>query len=78
MKIQLDTENKTIKIEEEVNLNELVEMVKKLLPDGEWQIYKLEPMIQNNYLNLPTILPIQPYNPSPWWEYPTITCQNTK
>lgn len=34
MKLQLDTTNKTIKIEELVNLQELTDALEKLLPDG--------------------------------------------
>jgi hypothetical protein len=34
MKLQLDTTNKTIKIEELVNLGELTEMLEKILPNG--------------------------------------------
>ena len=49
MKIQLDTENKTIKIEETVLLSELTEALEKLLPKGEWKKFTLETntVIQN-------------------------------
>ena len=41
MKIQLDTINKTIKIEEQVNLKELVKTLEKLLPKGLWKEFDL-------------------------------------
>lgn len=40
MKIQLDTGNKIIKVEEKVNINELFEFLNKCLPN--WQEYSLE------------------------------------
>lgn len=42
MKIQLDTTNKTIKVEESVKLQELTDALEKLLPNGEWKEFKLE------------------------------------
>jgi hypothetical protein len=36
MKLQLDTDKKTIKIDESVKLTKLMQVVKKLLPNGEW------------------------------------------
>jgi hypothetical protein len=42
MKIQLDTTAKTIKVEEEVNLGELFDMLSKLLPDDLWKEYSVE------------------------------------
>ena len=41
MKIQLDTEQKTIKVEENVNLQELMAELKKRFPNGEWKEYQL-------------------------------------
>lgn len=40
MKLELDTTNKVIKISDSVNLKELVDMVKKLLPDN-WREFEL-------------------------------------
>jgi hypothetical protein len=34
MKLQLDTENKTITIEEDVNLHEFYEQINSILPGG--------------------------------------------
>lgn len=41
MRLQIDTTNKTIRIEEQVKLTELFSFVKKLLPDT-WKEYSLE------------------------------------
>jgi hypothetical protein len=76
MKIQLDTENKVIKVEEVVNLGELTETLERLLPNGEWKDFKLDTQTQINWTPNPIIIreqPYQPYNPGPWWEYPWIT-----
>jgi len=40
MKIQIDTKEKTIKIEESVNLGEMCKVLDKLLPK-EWKTYSL-------------------------------------
>jgi hypothetical protein len=42
MKVQLDTDQKTIKIEESINLHEMIKIVKKILPNGEWKEFKVE------------------------------------
>lgn len=41
MKLQLDTTTKTIKIEADVVLSELMELLDKILP-GEWKKYTLQ------------------------------------
>lgn len=41
MKLQLDTENKTIKIESDITLKDLVSTLEKLLP-GEWKSFTLQ------------------------------------
>ena len=79
MKIQIDTKEKTIKVEETVNLGELCKVLDKLLPK-EWKGYSLQSgstIFWSNpiswvYIN-PT--PIIPYYPP---LYPTppyqVTC----
>jgi hypothetical protein len=42
MKIQLDTSNKTIKLDSSVELKELIDTLERLLPKGLWKEYKLE------------------------------------
>lgn len=58
MKLQIDTSEKTIRVEEQVNFGELVKVLNKLLPKGEWKTYKLE---TNTVIN---------WNQYPIWTYP--------
>lgn len=68
MKIQLDTVNKTITIEEDVNLHDFYEQINAILPDGKWREFTLkvgkivewrEPLqpLPNTY----------PYDPQIWY-----------
>lgn len=75
MKLQLDTTNKTIKIEELVNLGELTETLEKILPNGLWKEFKLDtnvtvtwgsPIVVKEYLPYKN-----PYAPFPWITYGT-------
>lgn len=67
MKIQLDTVNKTITIEEDVNLHDFYEQINAILPDGKWREFTLkvgkivewrEPITIT-----PNTTPINPYGP---------------
>ena len=42
MRIQLDTDRKTIKVEQDVLLSKLVATLEALLPKGEWKKFTLE------------------------------------
>jgi hypothetical protein len=42
MKIQIDTTNKTITIEEDVNLHDFIEGINNLIPGGGWREYTLK------------------------------------
>jgi len=57
MKIQIDTENKTISLEEGVNLGKLFNHLDYFFPDNAWEEYDLIPVekIQNwkNSMNVP-------------------------
>jgi hypothetical protein len=85
MKIQLDTTNKKIKIEEEINIGELIEQLEKLLPNNLWKEFSLEVNIIHNWSSPIIIEPIKPmppypiqpipYTPYPGFpNYPWITC----
>jgi len=77
MKIVLDTTNKTIKIEESVNLGELIDALDRLLP-GEWKTFKLETNTQIAWQN-PIIVKEYPYYPYTWPWYnplPQVTYSN--
>jgi hypothetical protein len=41
MKIKIDTNNKTIQIEDEVSLDDLISGLQKLFPEHLWKEYKL-------------------------------------
>lgn len=70
MKIQLDTTNKTIKLEENVKLTKLMELVKKILPNNEWKEFTLETNTTITYWSNPVI--IKEYPTYPTWEEPYI------
>jgi len=70
MKLQLDTTNKTIVIEEEVNIGEFVNTLKKILPNDLWKEFKLGVNKIYNWTN-PIIIKEYPAYPTyptyPWY-----------
>jgi hypothetical protein len=80
MKIQIDTENFEIKLDEDtVLLSELITVLDNLFPNGEWKDYKLRQEKIINWTN-PIIIneplkvePYQPWQTQPWY----ITGSNT-
>lgn len=74
MKIQIDTIEKTIKIEEKVNLGELFSYMEQLFPDLKWREFNLEVGTIINWIN-PITLPQYPYPQPTDPYYPwIITC----
>lgn len=83
MKIQLDTENKTIKLEKDVVLSKLIETLDKLLPNGEWKEFTLETNTVihqwSNPVVIPSVIPYpvptypRPYCPRPYWPWYSYT-----
>ena len=71
MKLQIDIENKTIKVESSnVNLEILYGHIKKLLPKGEWKEYSLETDTTIHWYPMYNPINIEPYTPPrPYWEY---------
>lgn len=75
MRLQIDTNAKTIKVEQTVKIKELISAIKKLLPE-EWEDYSLEtgtviywpsyPVIR--YDSIPYVNPI--------WKWPEVTCSS--
>lgn len=66
MKLQLDIVNKTIKLDESVNLGNFAEVLYKILPN-DWKDYKLE---INLIINWQTPIYVDRWvNPTwyPWW-----------
>lgn len=81
MKIQLDTTQKIIRIEEKVNLKELFDILERLLPNELWKEFCLETTVITNFGNpiiiKPTEIYPQPYTtPTPYpYPLPWITCE---
>lgn len=79
MKIQIDTTNKTIKLETSENLGEFMKALEQMLPNCLWKEFKLEtnttinwgtPIIWKTYPDYPcTPYPYTPYRP--WITYTT-------
>lgn len=67
MKLQLDTENKTIKLESTVELAKLVETLESLLPNGKWKEFTLQTNTTITYWQNPIV--IEKYvSPRPYWQ----------
>jgi hypothetical protein len=82
MRLQLDTKEKVIRLEESVNLAEFFENIKKLLHDGSWEEYRLETNCTINWTT-PIVVKEYPYWPTyPWITYgpdaPTIINSTTE
>ena len=77
MKIQLDTVNKTIKIEEQVNIDEFIKVIKKLLPDNLWKEFSLETGVIT-YWNYPYYIETWPkHTQYPWYDGTSVLCGST-
>lgn len=80
MKIQLDTVNKTIKLDSAEKMKKIIETLKKLFPNGEWKEFTLETNTTINNWNSPIVIekyvkPYAPYIPSYPWYYSTNSTQ---
>ncbi len=67
MKIQLDTDKKTIEIEDEVKLSSLFETLEKLLPGEEWKSFTLETNTSIHQWSNPIVIRERTYPTYPWW-----------
>lgn len=71
MKIEIDEEKKTIKIEDGIELEKIIQFLDKILQE-EWEEYTLITTTINNYGNT-TYIPYNPlnvpYNSYPWRPY---------
>lgn len=71
MKLQLDLDNKIIRLDSQVNLSELFETLKKLLPQGEWKEFSVETnttIVWSNPIIYPYTIPTYPIQPWPWYQ----------
>lgn len=84
MKFQIDTDKKTIKIEDNVKFSELLKNLNLLFPEGEWKEYTLLTNVIINWTSNPIIVNPSPYNPhplyptQPWWQVPNSCISVTK
>lgn len=72
MKLQIDTDNLIIRIEDKVKLKDFIETLEKLLPGGDWEMFTLETNVTINWINpIPVTFPdyVPPIDPTPG--YPT-------
>lgn len=73
MKIQIDTTSKTIKIENNIKLSELVKNLDRLFPNKEWKEFTLETHTNITHWSNPTIIreieryPVPSYPRYPWY-----------
>jgi hypothetical protein len=63
MKLQIDTEALAIRLEENVNIAELVEVLKDLFPNDEWKSYTIETIFTEIRIVEKEYNPVYPY---PW------------
>lgn len=77
MKLQIDTENKTIKIEEKVNLFDLMNKLQSLFPNDIWQEYTLESNTITNWINPVYISPYQQIWNKPYYNPFEVYCGTT-
>jgi len=70
MKIQIDTTEKVIRVEEKVNLGTLYNYLRKFFPNNEWKKYSIDAHTTIQWAPYYTYVPIyeeRPYNPYvPW------------
>ena len=73
MEITINTENKTIKIKEKVNISNFLNFIRELLGDN-WEEYSLE--VEKEYISSqPTVYPTYPNTyPTYPYTYPIIYC----
>jgi len=74
MKLQIDTDNKTIKIEEKVNLFDLMNKLQMLFPNDTWKEYTLESTQINNWSNPVYIQPYQQIWNQPYYNPFEVYC----
>lgn len=66
MKLQIDTENKTIKIEEPVKLGDFLKILNNLFPKNSWEDYTLEVHTKIEWEQCPTIQYDSTTQPDPY------------
>lgn len=84
MVIQIDFENKIIRIENSINLGELYEKLNELFKDNQWKEFLLSAVAKIEVVN-PITYPLQPFTPyptypwdQPYYQQPIIYCEGTQ
>ena len=77
MKLEINTQERKIRLLEEVNIGELFTFLEEILPDLKWREYSIEGISNNDYgypvVITPITYPTYPPNPitNPWVTYCT-------
>lgn len=74
MKLQLDLDEKIIRIEQNVNLGDFFSKLEQLFPDLKWREFTLEAgniIYWSNPISIPWVVPEPPYLTCPWRTYTT-------
>jgi len=74
MKLQIDTDNKTINILENVQFGVLIDILDKLFPNREWKSFTLITEVISKWMS-PIIIDTPIYPPYP--SYPWVTFDGT-
>jgi hypothetical protein len=73
MKLQIDTENLKIGVDDDIPAGEFFDLLNRFFPDGQWRKFKLT-NFRNSYWEVPVFIerwrPLYPY---PWVMEPIIT-----
>jgi hypothetical protein len=74
MKIQIDTVAKTLKLDEAVRIDELINLLEAMLPSGRWKEFDLITNVTVNWTNTPIVIRDYPVYPRwPWYDQPFYT-----
>tara|TARA_X000001382_G_scaffold83970_1_gene59431 strand:- start:1335 stop:1595 length:261 start_codon:yes stop_codon:yes gene_type:complete len=77
MKIQIDTKEKVIRLEDKANARELFDFLAKIFPNGEWEDFDLEAIaVINNWSNPIIFREPEPIPYTPYPHHPVITCSD--
>lgn len=77
MKLQIDTDKKTIKIEEKINLGELIDKLSMLFPNDLYKEYSIESTNITNWVNPIYIQPYQTIWDRPYYNNFEVYCGTT-
>ena len=72
MRISIDTISKTIEVEQDVKLKDLIKNLKSMFPNREWEEFSLKTTTTIQNWSYPIYYPIytEPAPQKQWWESP--------